>query len=658
MDNRELVPRSSEAGDAAKLPDSVLAQRLTPYLCGLLALVALAWAAELPYRLGFVLYIEQALVAILALGLASAFLGISAQRPKASIPWYDWLAAGLGLGAGAYAAVRYPILADEFFFRPVETTMVGTILVLLVVEALRRTTGWSLLSVLLFFMVYALVGHFIPGKLAGRSLDVLEMFSFLGIDNTALLGLPMKVISTIVIVFVFMGQLLLRSGGSAFFSDLAAALMGRSRGGSGKIAVFASGLFGSISGSAVANVASTGVITIPLMRKSGYQPHISAAFEAVASTGGQIMPPVMGAAAFLMAELLGVPYGEVVLAAIVPSLLYYFSVFIQADLEAARQGIGAVKGAEIPSVRRVLRDGWYFPMPFVVLVVALFQFNLTPETSGLYAAGSIIVLGLLFSYRGSRLGPADIWESVKVTGQSSVQVVVIGAAAGMIMGIVDVTGLGFGLTFVLVQLGQNSLLLLLVLTSLVCIILGMGMPTTAIYFLLATLAAPPMIQLGILPIAAHMFVLYFGCMSMITPPVALAAFTAANLARADPMKTAVAAVRFGWPGLVIPFLFVFSPSFLLDGSVMEIAGDVVTALVGIWLASAGITGHLMRQLNPLARAGLVLGGIALLVPAQTFEGAWTLQVFGAGLSVLLVGREIGKGRAVNRRDSTRKWSIR
>jgi len=509
-----------EEGLTADKPDdgfekaSSLVGRLNPILGGLLALTAILWAGEVPYRLGVVLYPEQALVVILALGLAMAFLGVSAQRAKAGVPWYDWVAASLGLAVGAYVAVRYPILADEFFFRPVETTIIGTILVLLSVEALRRTTGWSLLSVLLAFMTYAILGHLIPGKLAGRSMEVLELFAFLGTDNTALLGLPLRIISTIVIIFVFMGQLLLRSGGSLFFSDLAAALMGRSRGGAGKMGVFASGLFGSISGSAVANVASTGVITIPLMRKSGYPAHISGAFIAVASTGGQLMPPVMGAAAFLMAELLGVPYGEVVLAAIVPSILYYFSVFVQADLEAARLGIGAVEGKEIPSLWKVMREGWYFTIPFVVLVIALFQFNLTPETSGLYAAGSIIVLGLILSYRGSRLRLADVLESLKVTGLSSAQVVVIGAAAGMIMGIVDVTGLGFGLTFVLVQFGESSILLLLVLTSLVCIILGMGMPTTAIYFLLATLAAPPMVQLGIAPMAAHMFVLYFGCMSM------------------------------------------------------------------------------------------------------------------------------------------------
>ncbi|MDA2933831.1 TRAP transporter fused permease subunit [Acidobacteria bacterium AH-259-D05] len=621
-------------------PDSPLARRLTPYLSGLIALIALAWAGELPYRFRFALYSEQVLSAILALSLTLVFLGVSVRRPRGGVPWYDWLASALGLAAGGYMAVRYPVLAREFFFRPVETTVLGVILILLVVEALRRTTGWSLLGVLLLSFTYALFGHLVPGRLSGRSLEVLKMFSFLGIDNVAMLGMPLRVISTIVLIFVFLGQLLLRSGGSAFFSDFASALMGRSRGGAAKIGVFASGLFGSISGSAVANVASTGVITIPLMRQSGYKPHVSGAIEAVASTGGQIMPPIMGAAAFLMAELLGVSYGEVVVAAILPAILYYFAVFIQADLEAGRQGIGPVAKAEIPPLGKVLIEGWYFPIPFVVLIIALFRWNLTPESAGLYAAGSMIALSLVFSYRGTRLRFGDILESLKVTGQSSVQIVIIGAVAGIIIGIVEVTGLSFGLTFVLVQLGENSLFLLLSLTAVVCIILGMGMPTTAIYFLLATLAAPPLVQLGVHPMAAHMFVLYLGLMSMITPPVALAAFTAANLAGADPMRTSVAALRFGWPGLVVPFLFVFGPSLLLYGSPLEVILAAVTAIAGIWMAAAGIAGYLVSPLTAITRASLISGGLALLVPAQVFPEAWILESGGAVLCVFLVARQI------------------
>ena len=648
MAGTDVTPSWDEPGLRATPPDSTWAGRMTPYLCGLITLIVLAWAAELPYRLGLALYNEQALAALLGLSLSLVFLGVSVLRPGGSLPWYDWVASALGLAAGGYTAVRYPVLAEEFFFRPLETTVLGLILILLVVEALRRTTGWSLLGVLLLFFAYALFGHLVPGRLAGRSLEVLEMFSFLGIDNVAMLGLPLRVISTMVLIFIFLGQLLLRSGGSAFFSDLASALMGRSRGGAAKIGVFASGLFGSISGSAVANVASTGVITIPLMRRSGYKPHVSAAIEAAASTGGQALPPIMGAAAFLMAELLGVSYGEVVLAAILPAILYYFAVFIQADLEAGRQGIGPVVSAEIPPLRKVLMEGWYFPIPFAVLIISLFRWNLTPDTAGLYASGSMIVLCLVLSYRGTRLSLGDILESLKATGRSSVQIIIIGAVAGLIIGIVEVTGLSFGLTFVLVQLGENSLLLLLALTAVVCIILGMGMPTTAIYFLLATLAAPPLVQLGVQPMAAHMFVLYFGLMSMITPPVALAAFTAANLAGAAPIRTSITALRFGWPGFVVPILFVLSPSLLLYGSPLEVTLAGVTGIAGIWMASAGIAGYLVGPLTAITRTALGFGGLALLIPAQAFPGAWILESGGAVLCLFLVAREIrGKGTSLS-----------
>ena len=256
----------------------------------------------------------------------------------------------------------------------------------------------------------------------------------------------------------------------------------------------------------------------------------------------------------------------------------------------------------------------------------------------------MIALSLVLSYRGTRLRLGDILESLTSTGQASVQIVIIGAVAGLIIGIMEVTGLSFGLTFVLVQLGENSLLLLLALTAVVCIILGMGMPTTAIYFLLATLAAPPLVQLGVQPMAAHMFVLYFGLMSMITPPVALAAFTAANLAGAEPIRTSITALRFGWPGFVVPILFVLSPSLLLYGSILEVTLAAVTGIAGIWMASAGLAGYLVGPLTAITRTALGLGGLALLIPAQAFPGAWLLESVGAVLCLFLVTREIrGKG---------------
>jgi TRAP transporter 4TM/12TM fusion protein len=633
--------READAVDTTTRPGSFNLNVLIALLSAGVTVLGLMWAGDATLAIGVPLMPEQILSAVLALALGVLYLSYGFRgNEHVATPWYDVILAALGLGFGLYLAIRYPILSQESFYRPIETNIVGGVLVVLVAEGLRRTSGTSLFLVLMAFFAYALFGHLIPGKLQGRSLPPDTFFQFLGIDNVAMLGLPITVITGVVIVFVFFGQLLLMAGGSAFFTDIAAALMGRSRGGSAKIAVVASGLFGSISGSAVSNVVSTGVLTIPLMKMSGYRPQVAGAIEAVASTGGQIMPPIMGAAAFLMVELLGVTYQSVVIAALIPSLLYFMSVFIQADLEAAKHGIAPVPEDRIPAAGKVMKEGWYFILPFVLLLYALFSWNVQPEKAALYALGLIIVLGLFLSYQGKRLTPSVVWNCITSAGKSSVDIIVIGAAAGIILGVLDRTGLSFGLTIILVELGGNSLLALLLMTAVIAIILGMGMPTTAIYFLLATLAAPPIIKLGVDPLAAHMFVLYFGMMSMISPPVALAAFTAAKLADAPPMATAVASCRFGWPAFIIPFLFVMAPVLIMKGSAVAIAIATITAMAGIWITSGGLTGYLFGHLTMPVRIGLVIAGICLLLPSQTFANAWMFEVAGAVLAAALVGRAI------------------
>ncbi|MGE3248165.1 MAG: TRAP transporter permease, partial [Beijerinckiaceae bacterium] len=381
------------------------------------------------------------------------------------------------------------------------------------------------------------------------------------------------------------------------------------------------------------------VITIPLMKNSGYRAPVAGAIEAVASTGGQIMPPIMGAAAFLMVELLGTSYQSVVVAALIPSGLYFLSVFVQADLEAAKHGIAPVPEDRIPKAGRVMKEGWYFILPFAVLLYALFAWNVQPEKAALYGLAAMVVLGLLLTYQGKRLTMRGLWDCLTDAGKSSVDIVVIGAAAGIILGILDRTGLSFGLTIILVELGGSSLMALLLMTAVIAIILGMGMPTTAIYFLLATLAAPPIIKLGVDPMAAHMFVLYFGMMSMITPPVALASFTAAKLADAPPMATAVASVRFGWPAFIIPFLFVLAPVLIMKGSPFAIAVAVVTAVAGIWITSGGLTGYLFGHLGMATRLGMIVSGVCLLLPSQTFASAWMFETGGAILAAILLGKQ-------------------
>ena len=618
-----------------------MARALTPWLGATLAIIGIIWASGIIVDLGIALITEQVICGILGLTFAIIYLNVPAGKRKNNLlPWYDAIASLIGFVLGWYLFFRYPLLLDQMAYMPKESALVGFLLIILTAEALRRTAGWGLLCVLLVFFAYGLFGHLVPGTLSGRSLEFTKFFSYLGMDTNALLGTPLIIIFTVVVIFIFLGQVLLRSGGSEYFTDLAAALMGRSRGGSAKIAVVASGLFGSISGSAVSNVASTGVITIPLMRQGGYSKKVAGAIEAVASTGGQIMPPIMGAAAFLMAELADVLYQEVIIAAILPALLYYVSVFLQADLEAGKIGIKPIPSDQVPSFGKVMRSGWYFIVPFIILLATLFWLNAPPETAALFGTASICILGSLFSYNGKKLTLPTLWLCLKKTGEISVDIIVIGAAAGLIIGVLEATGLSFGLTFMLVQIGEGNLFLLLGLTAVICIILGMGMPTTAIYFLLAVLATQPLINLGVEPLAAHLFVLYFGLMSMITPPVALAAFTAAKLANARPMATAWAACQFGWPAFIVPFLFVIAPNLIMVGDTINIFITFISAIAGIWFASAGFIGYLVSHLNPFQRLFYIIGGLFLLLPSQAFEQAYLFELLGGALCFSILAKEV------------------
>ena len=435
-----------------------------------------------------------------------------------------------------YMAVNFTDLGAMMFFAPKDGLIASILVIALSLEGVRRTTGWALVIIVVVFILYGLFGDHIPGVMQARPSQAAQLAFYLGFDSNAILGTPIMVAFTIVIAFVIFGALLQATGGSNFFTDLALAMMGRYRGGSAKIAVVGSALFGSISGSAVANVVATGVVTIPMMKRGGYPPHQAAAIEAVASTGGSLMPPVIGVAAFVMAEFLQVSYGAVMLAALIPAVLYYTVLFIVADLEAARAGITRVEEELIPRAAQVLRAGWFFPIPFVVLIYALFGLNLRAEEAALWASASLIVLSMAFGYKGERLSVRALFDSLRQAGEGVLDIVMICCGAGVVIGILAVSGLGFGMTLTLVTIAGKSLIVLLLLCAIVSIILGMGMPTIGVYVLLAALVAPAMVEAGVTPMAAHMFVLYFGMMSFITPPVAVAAFAAASIAKADPFR--------------------------------------------------------------------------------------------------------------------------
>src|SRR5215211_6927686 len=394
-----------------------------------------------------------------------------------------------------------------------------------------------------------------------------------------------------------------------------------------------------------ANVMTVGVVTIPLMIRVGYRPHLAAAIEANASTGGQIMPPVMGIAAFVMAEFLQVPYAEVALAAAIPAILFYIALFIQVDLEAARRRILPLDESQIPKIGQVLKSGWHFPIPFIVLVYALFWGGEEADSAGLWAIGTALVLAVLFPFRGKRIGLTDLYEMLRATGLGVLDLFMIGAASGIMIGALNYSGIGFTLSLVLIHLAAGSLILLLAYSAIANIILGAGLPTVGCYILLATLVAPSLIQMGIDPMAAHMFILYYGCLSMISPPVAVAAFVAANLANADPNKTGWVAMAFGWTIFVIPFLFVYSGTLLLKGDPVFIVIDFVTAVAGVWLISAAVMGYSVRDLAWDDRVVHMIAGICLIMPVGAFPGARWMNIIGAVMGLAVVVWE----RAVRRR---------
>ena len=614
----------------------------------LLSLGVIAWACDLYRAVGLLIYTEQFLAGMVAIALPLVFLHLPAKRNTertGRVPWYDLLAAALAFACSVYIVVRYPVLSTRVPMVPTDGLIVAAVTAALFLEALRRTSGIALPLVVLGFFGLAMIGPALPGILQGRPVPLDRLVYYLTWDATAILGVPMLIVTTVVVAFVLFGNVLFRAGGSAFFTDISMALMGRYRGGPAKIAILASSLFGTISGSTVANVVATGVVTIPMMKNAGYRPQVAGAVEATASTGGQLMPPVLGNSAFLMAEFLEVKYRDVALAALIPSLLYYTGLFIQADLEAVRMGITRVSEDRIPRALKVLKGGWFFPIPFVVLIGTLFVLNWAPETAALSAALVVLISAFVFKFEGKRLAPGDVLGMLRATGLSVLELFTIGAAAGMVIGILNITGQGFGLTLSMVQLAGGSIFNLLVLAAIACIVLGMGMPTVGVYILLATLVAPALVEMNIQPMAAHMFILYYGMLSMITPPVAIGAFAAANIAKAPPMRTGFEAMRFGWTAFVIPFLFVFSGTLLMFGDPLLVLVDFVAAVAGIWLVSAALMGHAFRPLGFPSRVAYAVAGACLLIPLEAFGGGRWINLTGAVIALLiLTGERAGKRR--------------
>ena len=533
-------------------------------------------------------------------------------RLRSKLYFIDILLALTSIVVGVYIFIEYQHLSGRQGLPNAFDIWFGFITTLLILESARRVVGWAMPLVAVFFILYGFFGRYFPAPFTHGGLTFEEVFAGLYTTLEGIFGAPLGVSSTYIVAFVIFGAFLGKCGGSEFFFNLAQSLFGTVRGGPGKVSVMSSSLFGTVSGSAVANVMVDGWLTIPMMKKVGFKAHVAGAIEAVASTGGQIMPPVMGAAAFIMAEILGVPYYKVALAAAIPALLYYLCLFIVIDLEAAKLGISGLKRADLPRFKDVMLSEGHLLIPLIVLLVMLMVFLYSPMKASFYTIISI----LLVSYvkPKTRMTPGKIFASLKEGGISTISVASACACAGIIVGMFVLSGLGHKLSYILVQMSGGNLFLLLLLTAICNVILGMGMPTTAVYIILAALAAPALIKLGISPMGAHLFVFYFGCLSMITPPVALAAYAGASIANTPPMKTGFAAWRIGLVGFIVPFMFVYGPALILEDSIPQIILACVTACIGVWALAISLEGYIFRDFPWWQRVIPFVAALLLIKP--------------------------------------------
>ncbi len=574
----------------------------------------------------------------LALVLALVFLVAPATRrpiDRARLPWYDALLALAGLFVGLYPAWFYIDISQRMGFPTPFEIGLGVVAVLLVLEATRRMIGAVMVLIIITFLAYFWLGPMLPLDYGGFvAISFRRAVSTLYLSQSGIFGPTLGASASYVALFIIFGAVVKGTGTGQFIIDIAHAALGTVRGGPAKIAMFASGLMGTISGSATANAASTGMFTIPLMKRLGYTPRFAGAVEAVSSTGGQLMPPVMGSAAFIMAEYLQIPYRDIAAAALLPAILYYLMLFVVIDLEAARLGLKGLPRSELPVARTVLLTSGHLLAGPAVLV----YFLAVLKTTALYAAFAGLVAALLVSFlrRHSRLNLRQLVEVLKDGALTSLQVATACAAAGLIIGPVFMTGLGPRLADILIHAAGESLAALLIFSMIAAIVMSMGLPSTAVYILVAVLIAPAIVELGVVALAAHLFAYWFGTMANITPPVATAAYAAAGIAGSNPLMTGFMAVRLGLAGFVLPFMFVYGPSLILAGSAGEIALAFVTAAMGVSALAVALGGFLLRELTWLER-GLFLLGALTLVNAQPITDA-------AGVAVLVVAGAIHLAR--------------
>jgi TRAP transporter 4TM/12TM fusion protein len=544
-----------------------------------------------------------------------------ARAPRDRVPWYDAALYAVALAVGLYYVVNGELIIYEGweYAAPDQAVWVSYVFWLLVLEATRRAGGVALLVIVTVVSFYPLYAQSLPGILAGLEASLADTAMFHAMSEESILGIPMRAFGNLVIGFLIFGVALQHTGGGRFFLNLAFALLGHVRGGPAKVAIFASGLMGSMSGSVITNVLTTGVLTIPAMKRVGFERSYAGGVETCASTGGVLMPPVMGATAFVMATFLEVPYVEIAIAAVIPSILYFFGLFMQIDANAARYNLAGLPRAELPSLRQTLKEGWYFVVVFVLLVWMLVFLN-RESWAPFFATALLLAVNQAFPYH--RWGWSEAVEFVAAVGRLFAELAAILAGVGLIVGALVVTGKLGNLANDLLSAAGGQMLVLLAMGALTSFILGIGMTVTAAYIFLAIALAPALIQGGLNPMAVHLFILYWGMLSYITPPVALGAYAAASIAQANPMRTGFQAMRLGSIIYFIPFFFVLEPALILEGTWPDILLATASAFLGVVLVAGALQGYLVligdltrhAVLQWPLRALILLAGLLLATP--------------------------------------------
>lgn len=550
----------------------------------------------------------------LTLGLMMVFLVYPASKGKKSkaATIVDAAIFATSCVVGAYLLLNNENIASRLGNANTWDLIAGGIVLILVLEGTRRAMGWILPAVAITSLIYAAFGDKLVGKAMHGGFDTTRIISHLSFTTEGIFGVPLGASATIIAMFIIFAAFLNGTGVGQYFIDISMSVFGRARGGVAKTAVVGSMFMGMLTGSVIANVMSVGTFTIPLMKKSGYDSRTAGAIEAVGSTGGQIMPPVMGAAAYIIAEFLRLPFVSVMKAALIPALLYYFAVYVFIDLEARKHGLSSLPIERIQAHRDQAKGRGYLVLPIFVLLALMIAMKWSPQRSAFFAAVLALVIGLIQAR--DRINWLKLIDILEKGARGTLEVLLATACAGIIIGVMSLTGLGLQLSTILVNLAGGHLIMLLVLTMVASLILGMGMTTTACYVILAVLVAPALIKMNVLPIAAHFFVFFFGMYSFITPPVALGAYAAASVAESEPFSTGYLAWKIALPSFILPFMFTLSPTLLGVGAVGKIIPDVITACIGVCFIAIAVSGYFIKALKFIERGVMLVAGILLMFP--------------------------------------------